>query len=113
MTRRTGWLADLVPPPAQTITSVAEFQKLLEIVQRQLRNGALTQLSAGRTESPPTEVLHLPLGGPWPDVIEAGFVDAHGQPYHLFVDCYHGTGVWHDPTEVVATRLPSTSPEKD
>lgn len=112
-TAPSGWLTDHVPPPAQSITSVAGFQTLLELVQQQLRNGTLTQLIIVRPESSPIEILHLPLGGPWPDVIEADFVDAHGQLYHLFVDCYHGTGVWRDPTAVIATVLPSTSPEKD
>jgi hypothetical protein len=66
-----------------------------------------------RPDLPQAENLHLPLSGPWLDVIEADFVDANGRPYHLFVDCYHGTGVWQDPTTVDPARLRSASIQKD
>jgi hypothetical protein len=101
----TGWLACLLPPRAQAIASAAEFRRLLELVQQQLRDGTLKQCGASHSHVPSVEVLQLPLGGPWPDIVEADFVDADGRPYHLFVDCYHGTGVWQGPTTVDSTRL--------
>jgi hypothetical protein len=66
-----------------------------------------------RPDLPQAEILHLPLSGPWSDVIEADFVDDDGRPYRLFVDCYLGTGVWQDPTTVDPARLRSASIQKD
>jgi len=92
----SGWLTELVPPPSQSIGSPVEFQRLLGLVQRQLRNGRLMQLSAGSPDLPQVDVLQLPLMGPWPDVVEADFIDKQGRTCHLFADCYHGTGRWQD-----------------
>ena len=108
----SGWLKDLAPPPTQSISSMLEFESLVALVQRQLRDGTLKQCSAGDADLPPSvDVLHLPPGGPWPDVIEATFVDAHGHPYHLFVDCYHGIGLWQDPTAIAMAHSCGTSPK--
>jgi hypothetical protein len=88
----SGWLTDFVPPPRRSFSSPADFQGLLELVQRQLRNGTLKQCYTGHPDSPQIDVLRLPPGGPWPDIVEADFVDLQGHGYHLLVDCYHGTG---------------------
>lgn len=89
---------ETTPPATQSISSAAEFERFLELIQGQLRNGTLRQRMAGTPDVPPVDVLRVPLRGPWPDVIEADFIDARGQPYRLFVDGYHGTGVWQELT---------------
>jgi hypothetical protein len=74
----SGGLADFVPPVTQSISSVAEFERFLEFVQGQLRNGTLKQRVADAPGAPTVDVLQMPPRGPWPDVVEADFVDGHG-----------------------------------
>lgn len=88
----TGWLTDHLPPATHLISSPVEFERLLELVQRQLRIGTLKQRDSDIPGFPQVDVSQLQPGGPWPDIIEADFVDVRGHGYHLFVDCYHGTG---------------------
>lgn len=97
-----GWLADLLPPSPRTISSPGEFKGLLTLIQSQLRAGTLRQRSANDPLVSQLDVSRLSLDGPWPDIIEAEFLDDRGQRYRLFVDPYHGSvGEWrmmtHDP----------------
>ncbi len=103
-------------PARLHIRSPAQFRDLLGLLSRSIAAGSLRQRSSSVSPAATVDIGALPLEGPWPDVIEAEFVDARGCAYRLFVDNFRGTGgEWRrldDDFQAGATMPdPSTTPE--
>jgi hypothetical protein len=79
-------------PKECDIRSPAELEFLLRQLSRLIEAGALRQCELAGSSQMALDLRKLPPGGPWPDIVEAEFVDAEGRRCHLFVDTFHGAG---------------------
>lgn len=86
----------LYVPTDLSIRSPAEFENLLQWLSRLMNDGVLKQCDLADASTGGIDVRRLQPDGPWPDIVEAEFVDIDGRHYHLFVDTFHGAGGhWH------------------
>ena len=74
------------------VRSPGELESLLLLLSRLLDAGALRQCETLDSSQASLDLRKLPAAGPWPDIVEAEFIDGEGRRYHLFVDTFHGTG---------------------
>lgn len=79
-------------PDDQDVHSPVEFESLLAVLSRLLDAGVLKQCLPTVVSQSNLDVRSLASGWPWPDIVEAEFIDDEGRRYHLFVDTFHGTG---------------------
>jgi hypothetical protein len=82
----------LYVPTDLTIHSPSEFANLLQWLLRLVNGGVLKQSDLVDGSTDRIDVCRLQPDGPWPDIVEAEFVDIDGRHYHLFIDTFHGAG---------------------
>lgn len=84
------------PTPDVPIERVMEVPGDVERLVRELlpvlAAGVLKRLDDDQPAGTGLELKALLSSSAWPDVIDAKFVDQHGQRYQLFVDVFHGSG---------------------
>lgn len=74
------------------ITTRAELSDLIRRVKAALALGSLRQAGHADGGGPSTDFSQLEPDGPWPDIIQAEFLDPSGQRFRLEVETYHGAG---------------------
>jgi len=74
------------------ITTRAELSDLIRRIKAAIAAGALRQADGADGSGPMLDVSRLQPDGPWPDFIEAEFLDASGARFRLEVETYHGAG---------------------
>lgn len=78
--------------PDTDIATRAELSDLIRSIKAAVAAGSLRQDNVANGVSPPFDVSLLEPEGPWPDVIEAEFLDTSGQRFRIEVETYHGAG---------------------
>jgi hypothetical protein len=81
-----------VVPADRALESPADLEQLVRELLAALAAAALVRLDDDGSASPGLELAALLGAASWPDVIDAKFVDQHGQQYHLSLDVFHGAG---------------------
>ena len=79
-------------PENQSVNTPAELESLLAILSHLLDAGVLRHCPPIGVSQTTADLRDIPPGGPWPDIVEAEFIDRDGRRYHLFVDTFHGSG---------------------
>lgn len=74
------------------ITTRAELSDLIRRIKAAVADGSLRQVSRSDRADSDLDFSQLEPDGPWPDVVEADFVDESGQRFQLEVETYHGAG---------------------
>ena len=74
------------------VTSRTELSDLIRCIKAAIGAGSLRQDKVAHGVSPPLDFSLLEPDGPWPDVIEAEFLDTSGQRFRIEVETYHGAG---------------------
>jgi hypothetical protein len=65
---------------------------VLREVKQCVAQGILLQVKPANAPFALDDLTTVPDEGPWPDYVEAYFVDRHGKQYKLTVETYHGAG---------------------
>jgi len=80
------------PEVEARISSPGELAAVLRETKQCIAQGILRQVKPGNAPFALDDLATVPDEGPWPDYVEAYFVDRDGQQYRLRVETYHGTG---------------------
>lgn len=75
-----------------TVATPAELSNLIRSIKAAIAAGSLRQANVARRVSPSLDFSRLEPEGPWPDIIEAEFLDTSGQRFRIEVETYHGAG---------------------
>ena len=78
--------------PDTDVTTRAELSDLIHSIKAAIAAGSLRQDNVASGVSPPLDFPLLEPDGPWPDIIEAEFLDTSGQRFRIEVETYHGAG---------------------
>jgi len=80
-------------PEVETqISSPTELTEILRNAKQCIADGTLQQIKPGNAPFAVDDLTVVPDEGPWPDYLEAHFVDHNGRRYKLIVETYHGAG---------------------
>lgn len=83
------------PEAEARISSPGELAAVLREAKQCIAQGILRQVKPANAPFALDDLATVPDEGPWPDYLEAYFVDEHGKQYKLTVETYHGArGSW-------------------
>ncbi|HEU4577892.1 MAG TPA: hypothetical protein VFS67_06540 [Polyangiaceae bacterium] len=74
------------------ISSPGELAAVLRQAKQCVARGILRQVKPVNAPFALDDLASIPDDGPWPDYVEAYFVDRNGKQYKLTVETYHGAG---------------------
>jgi hypothetical protein len=74
------------------ISSPGELATVLRQAKQCVARGILRQVKPANAPFALDDLASIPDDGPWPDYVEAYFVDLKGKQYRLTVETYHGAG---------------------
>lgn len=79
-------------PDLLIIKSPLQFKRLLNNLKYWVSTGGLKQTEMGKSGVPALPIEGISEIGPWPDYLEAYFLNDYGMLYKITMEIYHGSG---------------------